>query len=303
MNRLNQLRMGSCLLLICVLLTACSPPVGNPSSDRIPNFDHVVWIVFENRDYDTVIGSADMPFINALAEKHTLLSDYTGIQHPSLPNYLALIGGDTFGVNNDCIDCFIDQPSLPDLIESAGLTWKTYQEDMPSACFVGNADPYVQKHNPFAYFDAIRLDAERCQRSVVPLSMLEADLAADTLPNFAFITPNLCHSGHDCDSAAVDQWLADLFTDLQDHPALGENSLIVVTYDEGKDEGWMDRLLDPAGGQVVTILVSPLAKPAFKDDTPYNHYSLLKTLLLAWDLPDLANTKSVWVTPITQVWK
>ena len=68
---------------------------------------------------------------------------------------------------------------------------------MPSACFVGDAKPYYQKHDPFIYFNSIRLNEARCDRSVVPLTSLDKDLASGRLPNFAFIMPNYCNSGHE----------------------------------------------------------------------------------------------------------
>ncbi len=130
----------------------------------IPSFDHIVIIVFENKEYGTVIGNSDMPNFNRLANDYTLLTQFYAVRHPSLPNYLAMIGGDTFGITSDCNTCFVSAPSLPDLIEASGRTWKTYQEDMPESCFLGDKANYVQKHNPFVYFDAIRLNASRCDQ-------------------------------------------------------------------------------------------------------------------------------------------
>ena len=100
-----------------------------------------------------------------------LLTQHYAVAHPSLPNYLALIGGDTFGVTFDCTKCIYNAITLPDLIEASGRTWKAYQEDMPSPCFAGaESGNYAMKHNPFVYFEPIRLDAARCRRSVVPIT-------------------------------------------------------------------------------------------------------------------------------------
>ena len=121
--------------------------------DQVPNFDHIVLIVLENEDYQKIVNNTEMPLLNALAKKYVLLSNYFAVRHPSLPNYIALVSGETQGITKDCRDCFVDQPNLADLIEKSGRTWKAYQEDMPGACFLGDADPYVQKHNPFIYFD------------------------------------------------------------------------------------------------------------------------------------------------------
>ena len=126
--------------------------------------------------------------------------------HPSLPNYLALTGGSTFGVTTDCTDCFVTATSIADRITASGRTWKSYEESMPTPCFVGDAYPYAQKHDPFIYFNDIRTSAE-CN-NIVPSGALASDLAsASTTPNYAFITPNLCDDTHDCSVATGDRWL------------------------------------------------------------------------------------------------
>ena len=308
--------------VICLVLAGCAPAASTPpptvvpaetatatsapgagDPGPVPNFDHVVLIVLENRDFKDVIGSAQMPFLNALAQQNVLLSNYFAIRHPSLPNYLALISGSTQNITSDCTDCFVNQPNLADEIEKSGRTWKTYQEDMPSPCFVGNADPYYQKHDPFAYFDSIRLDSARCSQSLVPLSQLDTDLTANTLPNFSFIMPNICNSGHDCLPGTADAWIYQMVTKLRASPSLGQNSLIIVTFDEGNEEstGSCCGLGAKAGGQVATVLISPRAKPAFVDASAYSHYSLLKTILTAWNLPDLGLTASS--QPIEAPWQ
>jgi hypothetical protein len=95
----------------------------------VPNFSHIVVIIFENKEYGTVVGSPLMPYFNLLAGSFTLLNQHYATTHPSLPNYISLIGGDTFGITDNCefANCSINAPSLPDLIEESGRTWKTYQ--------------------------------------------------------------------------------------------------------------------------------------------------------------------------------
>jgi len=256
-------------------------------------------VVFENHEFGTVIGNPEMPTYNRLATGGTLLTQFYAVTHPSLPNYLAFIGGDTFGVKDDCNDCFINATSLPDLIEASGRTWKTYQEDIPEPCFIGDRYPYAQKHDPFIYFDPIRTDAARCKESVVPLTDLDTDMNNGSLPNFAFIMPNLCNSGHDCGLGVVDAWLTRLTDNLL--PALsaaGEPYLLVLIWDEGQGSHSCCRLPALAGGRVATVLISPQAKSGFEDDTPYTHYSLLKTISEAWGLPYLAHAADDSNVPI-----
>jgi phosphatidylinositol-3-phosphatase len=272
----------------------------------VPNFEHIVVVVFENKEFGSVIDNYHMPYFNQLAKSYTLLTQYYAVTHPSLPNYIALIGGDTFGINFDCTSCAINnQRSLPDLIEASGRTWKTYQEDMPSPCFSGAGyKNYAMKHNPFVYFMMIRLDAQRCNRSIVPFTQLSADIVAGALPNFMFVTPNLCNDAHDCGVDIADTWLKNFMGQIT--PALdqsGKPYLIVITFDEGQGNHSCCGLPPEAGGRVATVLVSPQAKDGFKDDTPYSHYSLLKTISAAWGMPYLGHAGDVQTSLIVQPWK
>ena len=109
------------------------------------NFPHIFIIILENKEFGTVIGPHQgMPNLNLWASEYTLLTEYYAIRHPSLPNYLALIGGDTFGVDTDCNGCYQNALTLPDLIEASGRTWKGYFEDMPEPCYAGDTDIYVR---------------------------------------------------------------------------------------------------------------------------------------------------------------
>ncbi len=277
--------------------TPTSPPL-------VPNFSHIVIIIFENKGFGTVIGNGKMAYFNLLASSYTLLTEHYATTHPSLPNYISLIGGDTFGITTNCDDCFINFLNLPDLIEKSGRTWKTYQDDMPEPCFVGGTLRYVQKHNPFIYFDSIRLDAERCARSVVPLAQMDLDIAANDLPNFIFITPDICYSSHDCELELADGWLKEQMDKL--YPALeatGEPYLFILTWDEGSGDHSCCGLPELAGGRVATVFVSPQVKQNFQDNTPYSHYSILKTISEAWGLPYLGHAADAETTLITAPWK
>jgi phosphatidylinositol-3-phosphatase len=284
-------------------VTQTPTPAPTPTPSR-PAIEHILLVLFENHGYTEVIGREDLVNFNRLARENVLFSHYYAVAHPSLPNYIALIGGDTFGISNDCAACFLDQPSLVDRIEESGRSWKTYQEDIPAPCYVGFTDKYDLNHNPFLYFDAVRTDAERCQRSVVGLDALAADLANEQLPNYALIMPNLCHSAHNCGLEAADHWLGKLVAQLQGSPALGENTLLFILFDESSaDNTTCCGLPGKGGGRIPLILISPLARAPQVVDTPLSHYSLLKTILNAWDLPGLGIAGDPATQAIDGVWK
>lgn len=273
---------------------------------QVPNFDHIVVITLENKGYEKIIDNPMMPAYNVYALGNTILTRYYAVTHPSLPNYIAMIGGDTFGIDDTCDDCFIDAPSLPDLIEASGRTWKTYQEDMEIPCQLGDHGEhgYVQHHNPFVYFDPIRLDRERCERSVVPLERLQGDIESGRLADFIFITPGMCNSSHDCNLIFTDGWLMGMLMKLV--PALereSENYLIVLNWDEGDTDDSCCGLPAGGGGRIPVVLISPLVKDGFQDPTPYSHYSLLKTISSAWGLPYLGHAADAEQKLILAPWK
>jgi len=292
------------LLALTLLLVACniSSPSGDPGKQatpatspaqttipnktKLPAFSHIFIIVLENKEESAVIGNPAAPYLNKLATQYARATNYYGIRHPSLPNYLALTGGDTFGITNDCTDCFIDQANLAAQLEVKGLSWKAYMESMPKPCYAGDNSQYAQKHNPFIYYDNIRNDPARCKK-IVPLSELTTDLQANKLPDFVWITPNLCNDTHDCPVETGDQWLQTWVPKLLASPAWKEKGVLFITYDEGAGKKGCCKLA--AGGQIVTVIISPLVQPGFQSSVPYNHYSLLRTIEEAWNLPLLGN--------------
>lgn len=190
------------------------------TSPAVPAFDHVFVVVMENHSAAQIIGSADALYLNSLAARYGLAARYTAVAHPSLPNYLALTGGSTFGVTTDCTDCFQNAPNLAaDRLLPAGRTWRAYMESMPSPGFVGDAYPYLQKHDPFVYYDNIRNDPAQLAH-VVPYSQLAADLAAAaTTPALGWITPDVTHDMHDGTVAQGDTWLSQAVPALLASPA------------------------------------------------------------------------------------
>lgn len=279
--------------------TTTPSPTARPP---VPHFDHIVVIILENREFDLVIDNPQAPNINRYAREYTLLTRHYAIRHPSLPNYIALIGGDTFGIKNNCTNCFIDAPNLADQIEAAGLTWKTYQEHMPQPCFIGSTLRYYQKHNPFIYFDDIRLNAERCNQGVVPLTQLDIDLTSGALPNLIWIEPDICNSAHDCDLRTGDAWAGAMVERFLAMPGFIDNSLIVVTFEEGQGDHTCCGLTT-GGGRVPTVLISGLVRTGFEDDTPYTHYSILRMIETAWGLPLLGHAADEETNLIVAPWR
>jgi len=234
----------------------------------------------ENHEFDQVLGNPDAPYVNALASRSAVATNMFAIRHPSLPNYLALLGGSTFGVSNDCTDCTQSSRNLVDELEAAGISWRAYMEGLPGACFTGaGAGDYALKHDPFLYFDDIRTNPARC-RNVVPATQLTTDLHSGALPRFVWLTPDLCHDTHDCPVATGDQYLSGVI--LQLLGALGPHGVLFLTYDEGTTNAGCCRLA--SGGHVLTLVAGPDVVVS-RHAEPLDHYSILRTIEESWHLP------------------
>jgi phosphatidylinositol-3-phosphatase len=288
-------------LVVAQLLVACgrAEPPGAPSSraahmhggptteqpspsTRAPArrgpVSRIAVIVMENHEYDAIIGSSQAPYLNGLAKRSALLTGYDAVTHPSLPNYLAMTGGATFGIHSDCA-CVVTARNLVDQLELAHISWKGYMESMPRSCFFGDAYPYAQKHNPFIHYQDIRENRTRCER-IVPFGQLATDERADRLPRFMFITPNLCHDMHDCSVRTGDAWLASVMPTLLPH--LGPDGILVVTFDEGSTDAGC--CVYARGGHIVAIIAGPGARTGVRLGRAADHYSLLRLIEDNWSL-------------------
>lgn len=244
---------------------------------------HVAVIVMENEEYSDIVGSAATPFINVLAHHYAVARSMYAVSHPSLPNYLALTGGSTFGIGSDCTDCSVGARSLASQLIAAGISWRAYMEGLPHPCFTGaQAGEYAKKHDPFVYYKPIVGSRTSCSH-VVALTQLAADERRAALPRLIWITPNLCHDMHDCDRATGDRFLAGLVPALL--RALGRHGLLFLTWDEGTSNEGCCRLA--AGGHVATIVAGAGARPHARLSTPVDHYSVLQTIEDLLGLPRL----------------
>lgn len=308
-----------------------------PKLEGVPRFAHIYVIVEENKDYDQILGGVDAPHIAALAKAYGNATQFYGEVHPSEGNYVALLGGDTFGIHDDdpwfcnpastdpaCtqvkkdpayVDHTVHEPSLGDQLLAAGLTWKGYFENLPapgSLDYIASEPPisdgtrftalYAAKHSGFTNFASTQSDPNRSER-LVGFDQFEADLKSGRLPSFALVVPNQCNEMHglvglnvpaDCQGANKaaligrgDAEVQRLVEEIQATPAWKsrENVAIVLTFDEGlgSERGGCCAVTPDApsnfgSGHIPTLVITNHGPRGLADDTPYNHYSLLRTL-------------------------
>ncbi len=252
-------------------------PPPPPAAAGVPAFSHVFVIVMENHEYGSIIGSGAAPYVNGLAASYGLATNYYAASHPSLPNYLSLTAGSTFGIVSDCTACFVNATNIADQVEASGRSWKAYMEDMPSPCYAGaSSGNYAMKHNPFMYYTDIRNNPARCAAHVVPFTQFSSDVRNGTVPNFVWITPNLCNDMHDCSVGTGDAWLRSVVPTITGSAAFRTGGVLFITWDEGSTSAGCCG--DSSGGQVATLVISPRSIPGLRSRTAENHYGLLRTI-------------------------
>ena len=215
----------------------------------------------ENKSYSEIIGSSAAPYINSMAQKCGVATNYTAVAHPSLPNYIALTSGGTQGVTDD------SPPSAhpltaPSIFSQLGLGgWRALNESMPVTCDTSDAYPYAVRHNPAAYFTNI---ASQCALQDVPL-LAVPDISAP----FTFITPNVCSDMHDCSVSTGDTWLSQKLPLILGSPEyLSGTTAVVITWDEDDTS---------ANNHIATIVISPSTPAGTQSSTAFTHYSLLRS--------------------------
>ena len=271
-----------------------------PPASAVPvsAHSHVAVLVLENKEYGQVIGNPAAPYLNSLARRYALATRYYGVTHPSLPNYLALTAGTTFGVNHDCTGCSFGGPNLMTQLNSAGFSWRSYVGGVPSGCYLGaRATSYVKALNPFVYSRSITGSASACS-NIVPLSNLSADLQVGNLPDFSWITPDLCQDTHHCSVSTGDRFLSQLVPPLV--KGLGPHGALFILWDEGVTNRGLGGTRN-GGGHIPAIVVGPDVRPGTRIKTPMNQYTTLRELESAFGVPPLRHARSVPPHPFGSV--
>jgi len=249
-------------------------------------FDRYIEIWLENTDYDKAAGDPNLAW---LASQGITLSNYFGVTHPSQPNYVAAIGGDNFGMDNDDFNQIAQNVStVVDLLEDKNISWGSYQEDMPYTGYEGfkwvnqntGANDYVRKHNPPVIYDANTSPRRLSYQK--NLTQFYEDLKAERLPQWSFITPNMTSDGHDSSVTVAGAFCRSFLGPLLNNTYFMERTLILLTFDENHTYTIGNRVFSMLlGGAVPRNLVGTT------DSQYYNHYSDIATVEANWDLHTL----------------
>jgi phosphatidylinositol-3-phosphatase len=191
----------------------------------------VLTVVIENHNLHQM--RSGMPYLAEVADTYAYATQYTAIRHPSLPNYLALFGGSTFGVTDDRdpVDHRIAGRSVMGQAVANGHTARAYLEGMTTNCQSEDTGRYAVRHNPWAYFGDER---SLCKRLDVPYSSLATDVRSGALPTLGLVVPNTCNDAHKaCPLSRADDWLRSWLPAVLTGPDFRSGHLaVVVTADE-----------------------------------------------------------------------
>jgi acid phosphatase len=255
-------------LAALLLATACQPSAPAASkATPTPSPKHVFVIVLENTSYALALRQ---PYIARLARQYAVATNYGEVSNPSLPNYLAMTSGSTWGIRDDSFHK-LPATGLGNQLSGAGISWKAYMEGFTGDCF-SSPYPYALKHNPFAYYGGA------CPPNVVPMTDLTSDLNGNT-PQLSWITPGMCNDGHDCGVARSDRWLSQFVPQITSSTAWKQGGVLFIVWDESGTED----------GRVALLVVAPTLRGQLA--MPLNHYSLLATIADRLRVPRLGLAK------------
>ncbi len=243
----------------------------------MPSSQHVFIVVEENHSYSSVIGNPSMPYLNSLAAKYGLATQYYANTHPSIGNYFMLTTGQIV-TNNDSYTGTISVDDVVKHLQTAGKTWKSYAESLPYAGYTGgNVYPYLKRHNPISYFSEVVNSSEKY--NLVPFTQFPKDLANGQLPNYSFIVPNALDDAHDGTLSTADAWLSKNIAPLLSSSTFQKDGVLVIVFDESTTSD-----VQGGGGHVAAVVIGPKVKPGYKSSQTFQHQSTLKSLLEALGL-------------------
>ncbi len=273
-----------------------------------PRADHVFVLIMENKGYREIVDGKDAPYFNSLAGGR-LTNDWS-LAHPSLPNYVGMMGAWPPLPVSDDPRIRIQGDSFPEEMVLHGHSVGSYMQGLPGAGFGGAKAPrlfvrYVLKHDPFLLFSRLRKSPVR--GAVVPLSRLREDLARRDVPEFALVVPDLCHDMHGAFTChfhnrhelvrAGDRFLAHWIPLIEKSDLFRKGHVwIFVLWDEAGYEGrgpssqatGPDMTRIHAGGRIPFLWIDSTDPRPWQSRCFANHYSLLETLTSNFNLPDLA---------------
>jgi acid phosphatase len=259
------------LAALAIGIPVAAQPIVGTITAHAANPPHVLVVVMEDQGYTNVVGTSQAPFLTYLAQNYVSSTQWYGLQHSSLADYVALISGTTGSYSS---------PTLVDQLVARGISWKAYMEDAPTACYTGTgAGHYSKVHNPFVHFTSITSNPAKCNNVVPFAGNFSHDFTTNTAPSFAFLVPNTCDNmgSTTCGSVASgDSWLQTNLHDVFYSPWWQNgNGIVVITWDAARKAD-TSGFNTGNGGHVPTIVVRSGHKGYYLAGG--NHYGTLRAI-------------------------
>jgi len=264
--------------------TAHSTTPGSAVAPASPGSTAVTKVlVFVEENHSLSQMKFGMPYAYGLAKRYGYATHYTAIAHPSLPNYISIAGGQTYGItdDNDPSANPVQGTSVFGQAVAAGRTAVVYADGMNGNCATSNGgSDYAVKHNPWAYFVNER---GACQKYDVPVDQLGAAITGGTLPNVGMVIPNRCNDAHDCSPGTADAWFKGWMTKIFTGPDWTSGHLAVVLTTDEDDHS--------SGNTVLTVVIHPSQK-GHVVNAAMTHFSLTRLYEEVTHLPYLSGAAS-----------
>src|SRR3989454_114342 len=269
---------ASILLLVVALVGASAfsrnllgpstlPPGEQVRDQATGNFDQLVVVLMENKNLDEVYGPA--AYMTQLADLYSFSEGWASITNPSQPNYIAILGGSTFGVSGDGNHPNLNHLTMVDILENTSKTWKAFAQDASgTGCSIN--PPRGEDHFPFLSYTTIMNNSARCA-NLLPGSYNEVISAFNAGTNFIWLTPNDCNNMHSCSVATGDAWIQSWVPNLLTAMA-GKKAALIIMFDEA--------YTNPP--YIYMGFSGPATMLAYNSTASYNHYSLLKLVEDVW---------------------
>ncbi len=265
-------------------VTAVLPtPHGSSSASRAGSHPTKVLVVIEeNHSLNQML--SEMPYLAGLSNRYGYATRWHALTHPSEPNYVAMVGGSTFGVTNDRPPADNASKvghalSVFSQARQAGRSARTYAESMPSRCAARDHGAYAVRHNPWTYFAA---DRAACRADDLNTDTFRADAEANRLPNVGLLIPNLDNDAHDASLTRADLWLKRRLTPVLASTDFTSGRLVVVVTADEDDRR--------SGNIVLTSVLTPRVSHLVVK-TPLTHYSLTRFLGEVLGVAPLGNAR------------
>ena len=278
-------------LKICLALFVLLAGVAN--AQDVPISKHVWVLAEENHSFEQVVGNSQMPYYNQLIKQYGLATQFYSDQHSSLPALMWYVAGATVETNNDTVSCDHGNDNIVRELLRSGYTWRSYQEDMPSAgyqgLYGGPDSVYARRHNPLIDFTDVCPGTGQDIDSV-PYTQMATDFDLGNVENYAFITPDLNDDAHNGTLQAADQWLQSKLPPILARPEFGPggDGILFIIWDEGNVDGTDNRcsatVAAGCGGRIANLIIGPRVKPGYQSTITYHGENVLKTICVAMGL-------------------